>query len=118
MENILNMHAHITKESVDCDGPFYQEYVSFLTHEEKAKSRAANGVNDFTDIEFRRRILGDTVSVYAIEYGLTMKAGPNGFNWCESTDEGHRGGEVRWCDDESCTPAYSQRDVYAEIMGY
>lgn len=117
-ENIIALHAHIDTFSQDCDGPMYREYTVFLTDEEKAKSAAADGVNDFTDIEFRRRILGEQVSVYAVEHGLKMEADATGFRWQEQTDEGSRGGEVRWCHDESCDESYSQRDVFAEMMGY
>lgn len=116
--NILALHAHIDTASADCDGPMYREYTVFLTDEEKAASIAADGVNDFTDIEFRNRILTSQVSVYAVEYGVTMKADSDGFEWHEQTDEGYRSGQVRWCHDESCSESYSQRDIYAEMMGY
>ena len=116
--NIETAHAHIDTASVDCDGPFYREYTVFVSDEAKAKSAACEGVNDFWEIEFRQEILTSQVSVYSVEYGLTMKADESGFEWTEATDEGHRSGQVRWCDDESCDESYSQRDVYAEMMGY
>jgi hypothetical protein len=37
----------------------------------------------------------------------------------ENTEEGYRSATARFCDDAACDPeAYSQRDVYAEMMGY
>ncbi len=116
--NIETAHAHIDTASRDCDGPMYREYTVFVDDEAKAKSAACNGVNDFWEIEFRNSILTSQVSVYAVEHGLRMTATEAGFEWHEDTDEGYRQGEVRWCDDEACDERYSQRDVYAEMMGY
>ena len=116
--NIETAHAHIDRASADCDGPFYQSYTVFVDDEAKAKSAACNGVNDFWEIDFRNDILTSQVSVYAVSHGLRMTATDDGFAWHEDTDEGYRRGEVRWCDDESCGESYSQRDVYAEMMGY
>lgn len=116
--NITTAHAHISTVTADCDGPFYRDYVVFVSDEAKAKSAACDGINDFWEIEFRNSILTSQISLYAIEHGLRMTATEAGFEWREDTDEGYRSGEVVWCDDESCTPDYSQRDVYAEMMGY
>lgn len=116
---ILNLHAHIATAATDCDGPMYREYTAFISPEERAQHLAANGINDFTEIKFRERILASQVSVYSVgPGGLTMKADEHGFTWNEGTDEGSRGGEVRWCDDRDCGESYSQRDIYAEMMGY
>lgn len=118
--NIATAHAHITKASADCDGPFYQEYTVFVSDEAKAKSAAAGGVNDFWEIDFREGVLSSQISVYALTDGHTVKVTvtDDGFEWHETTDEGYRSGEVRWCDDETCGESYSQRDVYAELAGY
>lgn len=116
--NISTAHAHVSSASADCDGPMYRDYTVFVDDEAKAKSAACDGVNDFWEIEFRNSILTSQVSVYAVEHGLTMKATEAGFCWHETTDEGYRSGDVRWCDDEDCGESYSQRDVYAEMMGY
>lgn len=115
--NVLDLHAHIDTASTDCDGPLYRDYVEFLTDEEKAASVAANGINDFTDIRFRERILNSQVNVYCCEAGTLLVDG-DGFRWTEQTDEGYRSSTVRWCEDPTCTPSYAQRDVYAEMMGY
>ena len=116
--NISTAHAHIATASADCDGPMHRDYTVFVSDEAKAKSAACDGINDFWEIEFRRDILNSQISLYAIDHGLRMTATEAGFEWKEETDEGYRGGEVTWCDDESCHPSYSQRDVYAEMMGY
>lgn len=116
--NIETAHAHISTASADCDGPMYRDYTVFVDDEAKAKSAACEGINDFWDIEFRQSILTSQVSVYSVEHGLSMTATPEGFEWNEATDEGYRSGQVRWCDDEVCDESYSQRDVYAEMMGY
>lgn len=115
---ITTAHAHITREQSDCDGPTYQEYTVFVSDEDKAKSAACDGVNDFWEIEFKDQILTSQVSMYALTHRLTLEASEDGFNWREQTDEGYRGGEVRWCHDEDCGESYSQRDIYAEMMGY
>jgi hypothetical protein len=42
-----------------------------------------------------------------------------GFSTYRKTDEGYSASEVRWCEEDWCDPeASSQRDVYAEMMGY
>jgi hypothetical protein len=115
--NIATAHAHISTASADCDGPMYREYTVFVSDEAKAKSAACDGVNDFWEIEFRNSILTGQVSPYAAE-DVKVAISASGFTWHEPTEEGYRSGEVRWCDDESCDESYSQRDVYAEMMGY
>lgn len=116
--NIETAHAHIATASADCDGPMYRDYTVFVSDEMKAKSAAANGVNDFWEIDFRNSILTSQVSLYAVAHGLHMTATEAGFEWYEDTEEGYRSGEVRWCDDANCGESYSQRDIYAELMGY
>lgn len=120
MENIEFAHAHISTASADCDGPFYRDYTVFVSDEAKAKSAACDGVNDFWDIEFREGILASQVSLTTMRDGQTgtVNVTEDGFSWHRSTDEGYESSDVRWCDDESCTESYSQRDIYAEMMGY
>lgn len=119
--NILTLHAHVDSASADCDGPMYRDYVVGISDEEKAEHIAADGVNDFSEIHFRERVLASQVPVYAVEEGqdVSVTIAAWGFRWSQPTDEGYRSGEVRWCDDESCDPeSHGQRDVYAEMMGY
>jgi hypothetical protein len=94
----------------------YRDYVESLNVTELAEHVAANGVNDFHDLHFKDRILGNAVSFHAEQ--ATVEIHPNGFNYREPTDEGYRSVEVTWCEDDCDENAYSQRDVYAEAMGY
>lgn len=116
--NIHFAHAHIATSTADCDGPMHREYTVFVSDEAKAKSAACDGINDFWEIDFRNDVLTSQVSLTTVEFGLRMTATEDGFEWVQPTDEGYRSGEVRWCDEESCSPTYSQRDVFAEMMGY
>ena len=109
-ENLTALHAHIDTSAADCDGPLYRSYVVGISDEEVA--------GNFAEINFRERVLNSQVSVYACMSG-TLQVSEGGFSWRETTDEGYRASDVRWCDDESCDlETYSQRDVYAEMMGY
>jgi hypothetical protein len=110
------LHAHVDTAAADCDGPMYRTYVESLNDSERAMHDAANGVNDFHDLVFKERVLGNHVSFHG---RVTVEVHPHGFNSHEITDEGYRSADVRWCEDESCDPhAASQRDVFAEQMGY
>lgn len=113
------LHAHVSTASSDCDGPMYRDYVTELNSDEIASHEAAEarGYNDFHDLEFKARVLANAVSFHADDAEIHVF--PEGFRYSEPTDEGYRSQEVRWCEDESCDPnSYSQRDVYAEMMGY
>jgi hypothetical protein len=113
----------VSTASSDCDGPFYRDYVVGISDEERAAHVAADGVNDFTDITFRERVLVSIVSLTGGTGTLMVHSEPGEFassvEWHQQTEEGYASGEARFCDDESCDPhAESQRDVYAEQMGY
>ena len=111
------LHAHVDTASADCDGPMYRSYVSLLNDDEIAEHEAAQGVNDFHDLHFKARIMSNHVSFHAESAEVSIF--PHGFRYHEMTDEGYRSSEVRWCEDEDCNEdEYSQRDVYAEMMGY
>ena len=112
------LHAHVSTASSDCDGPMYRDYVSALNDDERAMHEKANGVNDFHELEFKARILSNHVSFHS-EAGVQARIFDGGFETTEQTDEGYRSSEVRWCEDADCDPnAASQRDVFAEMMGY
>ena len=116
----MNLHAHINTASADCDGPMYREYVGRPNDDEIAMHEAAEangGWNDFSDLAFKARMLENQVSFHS-EFGVTVKVNEHGFDMHEQTDEGYRSADVRWCEDEDCEDAYSQRDVFAEMMGY
>lgn len=113
-----HLHAHVSTASADCDGPLYRDYVTELNDVEIAEHERANGINDFHDLHFKERVLASHVSFSPVDNAIVTVA-EWGFSTHEPTEEGYRSAEVRWCEDESCDPrAYSQRDVYAEMMGY
>lgn len=112
---MTNLHAHVSTASSDCDGPMYHEYVSTLNDAERAMHEKAQGVNDFHDLEFKARILSNHVSFHS---NTRVEVDERGFTTHEQTDEGYRSAEVRWCEDDCNTDARSQRDVFAEQMGY
>lgn len=110
---MTELHAHVSTSSVDCDGPMYREYVETFNDAERAESGKA--YNDFSDLHFKERILGNVVSFHG-HGSVTFR--PEGFTFSEPTDEGYRSAEVRWCEDDCDTDAAWQRDVFAEQMGY
>lgn len=112
-----NLHAHVDTYAVDCDGPLYRSWVEKLNDEEIAEHVAAQGVNDFHDLHFKARVLSNHVSFHS-EGWVTVKVTAQGFTMEEPTDEGCRAAEARWCEDECELDERSQRDVYAEMMGY
>lgn len=119
MTNDLNLHAHVSTSSRDCDGGHGSDYVMGFNDAEIAEREAAQGINDFSDIHFMQRVMMNVASPYAVEYGMTVKVDSEGIEVHEHTDEGFRAAEVRWCRDEDCDPnASSQYDEYAEAMGY
>ena len=114
-----NLHAHVSTTSRDCDGGHGHDYVMGFSDAEAAERVAADGVNDFSDIHFMQRVMMNVASPYAVEHGMTVKVDSEGIEVTETTDEGFRAAEVRWCRDESCDPnVASQYDEYAEAMNY
>ena len=112
------LHAHVSTAAADCDGPIFRDYVVGLSEEEIAEAVHADGVNDFSEIHFMNRVFANLCGPFAV-YQMRVVVDDSGFEWNETTDEGYRNGEVRWCRTADCDPnAYSQRDVYAEMMGY
>lgn len=112
------LHAHLSTASVDCDGPMYHDWIMSLSEAEIAEHREADGVNDFHDIHFKERVLAGLVSFHPLQ-SLRVEITEHGIECHETTDEGHRHAEARWCTDEDCDPdTRSQRDVYAEMAGY
>ena len=95
----------------------YRDYVTVLNDDEIAMHEDAQGVNDFHDLVFKSRVLSNHVSFHS-EFGVTVAVHEWGFTTHEQTDEGYRQAEVRWCEDDCNEDEYSQRDVYAEMMGY
>lgn len=119
MTNDLNLHAHVSTSSRDCDGAHGQDYVMGFNDAEIAEREAAQGINDFSDIHFMQRVMMNVASPYAVAHGMTVKVDSEGIGVTETTDEGFRVAEVHWCRDEDCDPnASSQYDEYAEAAGY
>ena len=113
----MTIHAHIDNASQDCDGPIYRSRIEVFNDEETAEAVKANGINDFSEIHFRERVLTSEVSVYSCENG-TLQVSAGGFSWSEQTDEGYRSAHVVWCTDDCDLGEKSYRDVYAEMMNY
>lgn len=112
------LHAHIDARSVDCDGPMDYSWVVSFNEAERTEEREAAGVNDFSEIHFMNRVLTGQASPYSTRQ-LRLTMDDDGFEYHEDTEEGYRQGTVRWCRDEDCDPnERSQRDHYAEAMGY
>lgn len=83
----MKLHAHIVSESRDCDGTYHSSRIDRPTAEEVA--------SDFGDLEFKRRIIGDVISVIAQNGRLIVE--PNRISWHEDTEEGYRTGDADWC---------------------
>ena len=75
-----NLHAHVSTASADCDGPFYRDYVSTFNDEEIAEHERAQGINDFSDINFMNRVFTNHCGPYAV-HQLTVKVDDDGFEW-------------------------------------
>lgn len=113
----ISLHAHIDRSQSDCDGPTYDSHVEFFNDAEIAEAAAAQGINDFSDIHFMNRVFVNVAGPYAVMHA-NIEISEGGFQYAETTDEGYRHAEVRWCSDETCKPETTHRDVYAERMGY
>lgn len=118
-----NLHAHVSTAARDCDGPIYREWVETLNDAERKMhedsfNEAGESINDFHDYAFRERLLSAHVSFHP-EFVVRVEIQEAGFTMSEETEEGFRSAEVEWCEDPKCDLlAKSQRDVYAEQMGY
>jgi hypothetical protein len=111
---MATLHAHVETVSADCDGPMYRSYIERFNADETEESGKV--YNDFSDLNFMNRVFTNHCGPYAV-YQMTVKVDNDGFEWNESTEEGHRSGHVEWCRDE-CEDYNSQRDVFAEQMNY
>jgi len=111
------LHAHVATTSRDCDSTYSREYVATLSEKEIAEHVEADGINDFHDIHFKNRLMGDIASPYAVRQ-MTVSVTEHGFDAVEYTEEGFRQSEVRWCEDECDEAMSSYRDSTAEAMGY
>jgi len=109
MTTTKTLHAHVSTESADCDGPMQRTYVTTMNSDEV-------GAGEFGDLDFKSRVLSNHVSFHGNTHVDTTK---DGFHAVEQTDEGYRAASVEWCEDGTCRlDAYTQRDVFAEMAGY
>lgn len=113
-----HLHAHISTTATDCDGRMDYDYVVSLNEAEIAEHEKAAGVNDFHDLHFKARVLGN-LATFCPDYQQTIIIEEDGIETQESTEEGHRHSQAQWCEDPDCDPnQQSQRDHAAEAMGY
>jgi hypothetical protein len=110
---LTDLHAHVETTSRDCDGPM-------------ERSRVEEPYDDGeSDDEFKGRVMsmflpdgsdfgdGETYGTDEILVRFTK----HGFSWSAPTEEGYRATDVTFCKQDDIKPA-TQRDVYAESMGY
>lgn len=113
-----HLHAHVTATSTDCDGPLDTDYVICLNDEEITEHEKAAGVNDFHDLYFKARVLGH-LATFCPEQQQKIVIDAEGIETQETTEEGYRHSQARWCEDPDCdTDERSRRDHFAEAMGY
>jgi hypothetical protein len=96
----------------------FREYI--VSFNDAELTEAGQEVNDFSDIHFRERVMGAVISLTTYRDGQAGGAEftEHGFTFWRSTDEGGENVNVRWCYDVCDESEYTQRDVYAEQMGY
>ena len=115
-----NVHAHIDTESQDCDSRYTNCYIMRVDPDlDQREDYEGDG-----EIAFRGRVVAHIVSGYTTVYG-TLKVEGNEdtgvterLTWHESTEEGYRAADVRFCYDEYCVDETLYRDHTAESMGY
>jgi hypothetical protein len=115
---ISTRHAHVSSESADCDGRYIRSHVVPMTAEEVEES--TRDVNDFSEINFRERVLGSVVSLTTFRDGQegSVTITEHGFTYSRPTDEGFESVDVTWCEDSDCDNASTYRDHSAERAGY
>lgn len=117
------MHAHVARQSVDCDGPLDRYHVTrptILDIYDRDDDDNGNGVQDA--YSFWVAQVAATLSAHADSGTLTVQASNDGertVTWTETTDEGGRFEERELCFRATCAREQSsQRDYYAEAAGY
>lgn len=115
---MTTLHAHVDRESTDCDGRYTDCYIVMFNDAERAESERAGGVNDFSDIHFMNRVFATEAGPYAVDHA-TIEITRRGFEYHEDTEEGYREASVSWCTDPYCDPEFrTHRDHRAEAAGY
>jgi len=103
-------HAHVEFGGRDCDGPTGGSYID-------------RPVDEDDRYDFWSRIVAEMVYAFTLSGQLRVASDDEGrpgtATWQETTDEGSRYKEARYCTDPSCADEKSTRfDVYAEMAGY
>jgi hypothetical protein len=101
-------HAHVYTTSQDCDGKYERSHVD--------RPSAIERTEEFGDLHFKERVLGNTVSLHAENGTLTVY--PGGMFWSQQTDEGYVHTQVVWCNKDYCDDDTTFRDHTAERAGY
>jgi hypothetical protein len=130
--NFNNLHAHVHRDSRDCDGPTESSYVQMASE---------TNFNDYTEDPLNKRYCPEywtnfTPCTNEAEFRYTMldldeyDNGELGYRFTQHSDdsfdryrENDEGGgtyeEITFCYDWSCNVEEKHyRDVYAEQMGY
>lgn len=110
-----NLHAHVSTAAADCDGPIHRDYVETFNDAEREESGQV--YNDFSEIHFMDRVFISVCGPYAVRQ-MRVTVDEDGIEFHESTDEGYRQGQVRWCRDACDTDETHYRDIRAEEAGY
>ena len=104
---VFTLPAHVSTRSRDCDG----EYL----HEHTARANSLERTEQFGDLAFKERVMGNTVSFHSD--GILTVA-PHGLYWNQPTDEGYTATSVVWCEEDDCNDKPVYRDFAAERAGY
>jgi len=113
------LHAHLESRSIDCDGPLDRSWVMA----QEPGGEQVSPEDQHSEHAFKNRVLASVVSFVPLA-GATLNVtyfaddDTSRLSWHEVTDEGNRAVEATFCRDECDTEARSQRDHYAEQMGY
>ena len=102
------VHAHVEKETTDCDGRHTIRWVSEMNEVERKE--------EFGDLALKDRVMCWIVSMHADSGMLSVNRG--GITWHEDTEEGYVHTDVSWCEKPDCVEGVEHRDHYAEQRGY
>lgn len=117
-------HIHIHTSSRDCDGPMER----FRTINEIPRPSYYRELEDGEEDDYVQNktdmwlwAISTLPDLYQHEQTVTLTVDNQAFNmsWGGATEEGYAGGEVQYCEDDECSDEHaSQRDHFAEAMGY
>ena len=112
---MAKLHAHIESRAVDCDGPLDRSYTEVMNDDELADELMG-------EYYFEARILRSVISLHPHYLAqlevVSYEDGTSRLSWFEPTEEGSRNVEATFCREDRCDMGSSQRDHYAEQMGY